>query len=217
MPPPFPSVPTIYPIVDTAICRARQLDPAALAQACLDGGARLLQVRAKDDASADVVALVRTMMRAAAAVGARVIVNDRADVARIAGADGVHVGQTDLSVDAVRAIVGPDRIVGLSTHDRRQVDSALGTSADYVAVGPIFDTGTKDTGYGPRGLDLIAYAAGRGKPVVAIGGMTLERAPDVVAAGASAVAVITDILVGGDPEARVRGFLARLAVPPFNV
>jgi thiamine-phosphate pyrophosphorylase len=217
MPPPFPSVPTIYPIVDTAICRARQLDPAALAQACLDGGARLLQVRAKDDASADVVALVRTMMRAAAAVGARVIVNDRADVARIAGADGVHVGQTDLSVDAVRAIVGPDRIVGLSTHDRRQVDSALGTSADYVAVGPIFDTGTKDTGYGPRGLDLIAYAARRGKPVVAIGGMTLERAPDVVAAGASAVAVITDILVGGDPEARVRGFLARLAVPPFNV
>ncbi len=117
----------------------------------------------------------------------------------------------------MRAIVGPDAIVGVSTHDRDQIDEALGGEASYVAVGPVFLTSTKDTGYAPRGLDLVRYAAGRGKPVVAIGGITLERAPDVVAAGASWLAVISDLLVGGDPEARVRAFVERLPAQPFKV
>ncbi len=133
-----------------------------------------------------------------------------------AGADGVHVGQTDLPVAEVRGIVGPDAIVGLSTHDRAQVDAALATDASYVAVGPIFSTATKETGYTARGLELVSYAAGRGKPVVAIGGITLERAPSVVAAGASAVAVISDILAGDDAEARVRAFLAALPAQPVQ-
>ena len=88
------------------------------------------------------------------------------------------------------------------------------TSASYIAVGPIFGTTTKDTGYSARGLDLIGYAAGRGKPVVAIGGITLERAAQVVAAGASGLAVITDLLTGGDAEARVREFVQRLRELP---
>ena len=149
--------------------------------------------------------------------GVRVIVNDRADDAALAPADGVHVGQDDLAVADVRAIVGPASIVGLSTHTREQIDRAIDSDADYVAVGPVFATATKDTGYDARGLDLVEYAAGRGKPIVAIGGITLARAPAVVSAGASAVAVITDLLVGDDVEARVRAFTAALPALPFKV
>ena len=156
-------------------------------------------------------------MAIARPAAAKVIVNDRADIARVTGADGVHVGQTDLPVESVRAIVGPHAIVGLSTHDREQIDRALESDATYVAVGPVFSTDTKDTGYSPRGLALVTYAAGRGKPVVAIGGITLERAEQVRSAGAWALAVITDILIGGDPEARVRAFADRLPDQPFNV
>lgn len=123
------------------------------------------------------------------------------------GAVGVHVGQDDLPVDEARRLLGPDAIVGVSTHDREQVDRALAGAASYVAVGPVYGTATKDTGYTARGLDLVRYAAGRGKPIVAIGGITLARAPAVLAAGASSLAVITDLL-SGDPEARARAFLA---------
>ena len=98
-------------------------------------------------------------MAAAAACGARVIVNDRADLAVLAGAAGVHVGQQDLSVETVRRIVGPGRLIGLSTHAPEQIDDALAGDTDYVAVGPIYRTATKDTGYEPRGLDLVRYAA----------------------------------------------------------
>ncbi len=210
--------PILYPIIDTALCEERGMDPVALAEACLRGGARLLQLRArKDESSAELVRLVERVVAAAHRVDARVIVNDRADIARLAQADGVHVGQTDLPVAAVRAIVGVDRLVGVSTHDREQIDDALRGDASYLAVGPIFRTATKDTGYTPRGLDLVRYAAHRGKPVVAIGGITLDGAAAVVTAGASAVAVIADILVGRDPEARVRAFVERLPVQPFKV
>jgi thiamine-phosphate pyrophosphorylase len=160
---------------------------------------------------------VERVIAVARPLDARVIVNDRADIARMADADGVHVGQGDLPVDAVRAIVGPDRIIGLSTHDRDQIDRALSGAATYVAVGPVFGSETKDTGYTPRGLELVAYAAGRGKPVVAIGGITLDRAPAVVARGAAAVAVISDLLAGNDPENRARQFVAALPGNPFNV
>ncbi len=148
---------------------------------------------------------------------ARVIVNDRADIARMADADGVHVGQDDLPVDAVREMIGPDRIIGLSTHDRDQIDRALSGAATYVAVGPVFGTDTKDTGYTPRGLELVAYAAGRGKPIVAIGGITLDRAPAVLERGAAAVAVISDLLAGNDPEDRTRRFVAAVPGNLFNV
>jgi thiamine-phosphate pyrophosphorylase len=192
----------------------------ALAEACLRGGARLLQLRAKDESSASLTTLAGRIVAAAHAVGAKVVVNDRADIALLSHADGVHVGQTDLPVAAARAIVGPDGIVGVSTHDRDQIDEALAGEASYVAVGPVFLTATKDTGYAPRGLDLVRYAAGRGTPgklIVAIGGITLERAPEVVAAGASWLAVISDILVGGNPETRVRAFVERLPAQPFKV
>lgn len=185
----------------------RGVDPRALASGCFAGGARFVQLRQKSAGSGSFVALAREILSLAGPAGAQLILNDRADLAVIAGAAGVHVGQQDLPVAAVRAIVGTDAIVGISTHTRPQVDEALDTTADYVAVGPVFQTSTKDTGYEPRGLDLLRYAAGRGKPVVAIGGITLETAPDVIAAGATSVAVISDLMAAGDVSERVRRYL----------
>jgi thiamine-phosphate pyrophosphorylase len=205
-----PGIPSLYAIVDVSVCRARGLDPRGVAQAFVAGGARLIQVRDKESGSAAALALAERVVAAAEPSGARVIVNDRPDLARLAGAAGVHVGQDDLPVDTARALLPPDAIVGTSTHTREQVDAALTTTATYVAVGPIYGTTTKDTGYGPRGLDLVRYASGRGKPVVAIGGVTLERVPALVAAGASSVAVISDLLAG-DPAERVRLYLDALA------
>jgi thiamine-phosphate pyrophosphorylase len=108
-------------------------------------------------------------------------------------------------------VVGGERaIVGVSTHDRAQVDAALAGGATYVAVGPIYGTSTKDTGYSARGLELVGYAARRGKPVVAIGGITVDNAADLVRAGASGLAVITNLLSGADPESQTRRFVAAL-------
>jgi thiamine-phosphate pyrophosphorylase len=205
-------LPSFYPVVDTAVCAARSMDPAALAAACLRGGARLIQLRHKSAGSAAFLSLARTFAALAAAHDAWLVVNDRADIARLAGAAGVHVGQQDLPVAAVRRLLGEDAIIGLSTHGPAQVDEALGLAVTYVAVGPIFGTTTKETGYEARGLSLIEYAAGRGKPVVAIGGLTLDRVRATIAAGASAVAVIGDLFEGGDPEARTREYLAELVL-----
>jgi thiamine-phosphate pyrophosphorylase len=199
------------------VCAARQLDAAAVASACVAGGAPLLQVRQKSGSSGAFFALADAVVRRAAGSATRVIVNDRADLAQAAGADGVHVGQDDLSPEEARAIVGDAAIVGVSTHTADQIDRALAGCASYVAVGPIFTTSTKETGYDARGLELVRYAAGRGKPVIAIGGITLARAPDVIAAGASAVAVIADLLVDSDIEQRVRAFVRALEPRPFKV
>jgi thiamine-phosphate pyrophosphorylase len=209
---------SLYAIIDVDVCAAHQLDPAAVAFASLRGGALLLQLRQKQQGSSGAfLSLADRVVEQARRHGAQVIVNDRADVAKLSGADGVHVGQEDLSPDDVRAIVGASAIVGLSTHTREQVDRALTTSASYVAVGPIFGTRTKDTGYGARGLDLVRYAAGRGKPVVAIGGITLARVQAVIDAGAAAAAVITDLIATTDVESRVNAFVRALPARPFKV
>jgi thiamine-phosphate pyrophosphorylase len=139
-------------------------------------------------------------------------VNDRVDLARLSGAAGVHVGQDDIPAAAARAQLGPAAIVGLSTHTVEQIEAALREPVTYVAVGPVFGTRTKATGYAPAGLDLVRAAVARagGIPVVAIGGITLDRAPDVLAAGASAVAVISDLLSGGDPASRAAAYCRSL-------
>jgi thiamine-phosphate pyrophosphorylase len=201
----------LYPIIDTSVCSARGLDPETVADACFAGGARILQLRDKHGSSAAFLALADRLVQRGHGCDARVVVNDRADVARLSGAWGVHVGQEDLYVRDVRRIVGAAAVVGISTHDERQIDAALETDATYVAVGPIFGTVTKDTGYTARGLDLIRYATGRGKPIVAIGGIALDRVEAVVEAGAAGIAVISDLLTTGDPEARTRDFIARIS------
>ena len=200
-----------YPIVDSGLCEGRGLDPGEVARACLRGGARLLQLRVKRGGSAAFLALADDIVTAARPYGATVIVNDRPDIARIAGAGGVHVGQDDLPPDEVRLVVGP-AVMGLSTHDEQQVDDALSSGSDYIAVGPIFQTATKLTAYDARGLGLVEYAAGRGKPVVAIGGIDLRSASAAIAAGAAAVAVISDVVSTGEVEARAREYVAALRI-----
>jgi thiamine-phosphate pyrophosphorylase len=200
----------VYPIVDADLCRTRDLSPRAMARACFQGGARLLQLRVKSGSSGEFLALASAVVEEARPFEAAVIVNDRADIARMAGAAGVHVGQDDLPPAEVRRIVAP-AVIGLSTHDLEQISAGLSSTADYVAVGPIFATATKETGYGARGFELVQAAANRGKPVVAIGGITLDRAVAVIAAGAASVAIITDLLVHGDPEARTREYIRALA------
>ncbi len=200
------SGPFFYPIVDIETCKEYGHDPLHVSRACFHAGAPWLQLRGKTISGAELLALTDAVVAAARDCSAKVIVNDRADIAAMAGAAGVHVGQDDLPVDSIRELLGPGALVGLSTHDQAQVDQALTSRADYLAVGPIYGTATKDTGYSARGLDLIRYAAGRGKPVVAIGGITLERTRQVVAAGASGIAVISDLL-RDDPERRARQFV----------
>jgi thiamine-phosphate pyrophosphorylase len=212
------SIPSLYVILDADVASRAGWKVPDLAGACLRGGARLLQVRAKSAGGAAFLAMARAVVADARAAGALVIVNDRADIAMLAGADGVHVGQEDLGVADVRRAFGRLRHVGLSTHTPRQISDAVATAASYVAVGPVFGTATKDTGYAAVGFDLLAEArraidatdGASPRPLVAIGGITLERAPDVLAAGASSVAVISDILATGDPEARVRAYVERL-------
>jgi thiamine-phosphate pyrophosphorylase len=199
----------LYPIVDIEMCQARGVEPEALALACFNGGARVVQLRVKAGSSAAFLDLANRVVESGRTFGAAVIVNDRADIARMARAAGVHVGQEDLRPEVVRDVLG-EGVIGLSTHDPEQIDDALQSAADYIAVGPIFDTTTKATGYSARGFDLVTHASGRGKPVVAIGGITLFRGPEVIRAGASSVAVITDLLTGNDPETRVRDYLRAL-------
>jgi thiamine-phosphate pyrophosphorylase len=187
-----------------------------LARAYLRGGARLLQVRAKHAPGASFLEAASAIVALAHREGAAVIVNDRADIARLAGADGVHVGQDDLAPALVRAIVGDEAIVGISTHTPEQLAAACQAPVlpGYVAIGPVFPTSTKLTGLDAVGLERVCAAAevtgARGLPLVAIGGITLDRAADVLRAGAASVAVISDLLSTGDPEGRVRAYVLRL-------
>jgi thiamine-phosphate pyrophosphorylase len=185
----------------------------ALARAYLAGGARFLQLRAKEATGRDFLAWADAIAAEARRHDARLVINDRADIALMAGVPAMHVGQDDLPVDAVRRVLGPDAFVGLSTHTPDQIDEALRQPISYVAVGPVFGTRTKATGYDAVGLDLVRHAATRAAgrvPIVAIGGITLDRARAVIDAGAQSVAVITDLVTTGDPEARTRDFVAAL-------
>jgi thiamine-phosphate pyrophosphorylase len=170
-------------------------------------------LRVKDAPDRQFLAWADAIAAHARAAGAQLIVNDRADIALMSGADGVHVGQEDLAPEAVRrAAAGRALMVGLSTHTLGQIAAAASQPADYVAIGPVFGTATKDTGYGAVGLEMVrAAAAGAGgKPVVAIGGVTIENARAAIDAGAASVAVISDLLSTGDPASRVRDYLGVL-------
>lgn len=210
---PTTQLPKLTAIVDVDVAQRAGWTPRDLAQAFLDGGARLLQLRAKQLSSAVFLPLADEIVQLGRAFDADVIVNDRVDIARLSAAAGVHVGQDDLPPAAARMLLGDEAIVGFSTHSPEQIAAAVRESVTYVAVGPIFGTRTKDTGYGPVGLELVRHAAQQSGalPIVAIGGITLETAASVLRAGAAGVAVISDLLAGGDPTARVRDYLRDLA------
>ena len=209
----------LYAIVDAGVAAKAGWTPPDLARAYLDGGARLLQLRAAGVDAATQLGWCQQIVRLATPLGARLIVNDRCDLALMAGAAGVHLGQDDLPIAAARRLLGPTALIGLSTHgehDAVQVDAAVRQTVSYLAVGPVYDTRTKVTGHAAVGLEAVRrtrLVAGT-RPVVAIGGITLATAPEVRAAGAASVAVIADLLAGGDPTRRVRDYLDALGEPP---
>ena len=211
--PPAP-FPRLYAILDADTIQARRIDPLALATAWLDAGVSLIQLRAKSLTLGPMVELAGGLVSLAAVRNALVIVNDRADVAVLAGAHGVHVGQEDLPPAAVRRVFGHAKrtLVGLSTHTAEQLKRALDEPIDYVAIGPIFPTGTKFSAWPEVGVSGVLEAAavvdGR-MPLVAIGGITLARASAVIEAGASAVAVIADLMTG-NPAERAAEYLRQL-------
>jgi thiamine-phosphate pyrophosphorylase len=178
----------------------------------MDGGARCLQIRAKELPSGAFLDLCDTITGAAAPYEAAVIVNDRTDLAAMSRAAGVHVGQDDLPPSRARGLLGLGAVVGLSTHTPAQVEAALREPITYVAVGPVFATRTKDTGYRAVGLEFVSTVArlAGSVPVVAIGGITLENASSVIAAGAAAVAVIGDLVAVPDVRGRTRAYLQTL-------
>ena len=201
--------------MDVPTCERAGWKPLDFTRACLDAGVRFLQLRAKDMPSGRLVELAGAIQADVLAAGARLVINDRVDVAGIVGASGVHVGQDDLAVEDARRLLGAAAFVGVSTHTPEQISAALHTPLSYLAVGPTFATRTKDTGYDSVGVALVAHAFStaepRGIPVVAIGGITLATAPSVIEAGAASVAVISDLFEGGDPGRRAKAYLSALA------
>jgi len=202
-------LPALYAIVDPLDTGRSPID---LAAALLDGGARLLQLRLKVAPAREVLEVARAVRPLARQASALLIVNDRPDVARAAEADGVHLGQDDLPVAAARAVLGSGGIIGVSTHSVAEARAAAAAGADYLGVGPVFDTTSKVGALAARGLDLVrAVRDAVTLPLVAIGGITPGTAPDVRAAGAEAVAMIAALVRAPDVAAAVRDTLARLA------
>ena len=206
-------LPRLYAILDVDLLRARGLEPLAVAGAWVDAGVRLIQLRAKHLSFGPMLELADELSTVARSAGARAVVNDRVDVARLAGAAGVHLGQTDLRPAEGRSLLGPNAIVGLSTHTPAQVEAACREPIGYVAIGPVYATTTKSGAEPIVGVEGVAAAAALAQranlPLVAIGGITLERAAAVIAAGADSVAVISD-LVSAAPGVRARQFLQAL-------
>jgi thiamine-phosphate pyrophosphorylase len=174
-------------------------------------GVRWLQYRDKSASARDLLETSQKLISSLSSRGSSLIVNDRPDVAALAGAAGVHVGQEDLDAEQARAVVGKEMWVGVSTHTLEQFRRAASTSADYIAVGPVFDTTSKANPDPVVGLELIRQVRPlTDKPIVAIGGITLDRAASVIAAGADSVAVIRDVLCAAKPAEQARRYLETL-------
>jgi thiamine-phosphate pyrophosphorylase len=171
-------------------------------------GVEIIQLRDKTAPPRSILLQAKELVALLASRGVRLILNDRPDIAQIAGASGVHVGQEDLPVSDARAICPAPSWVGVSTHNLEQLREAARTSADYIAVGPIFLTSTKRNPDPVVGLDLLRAARSiTDKPLVAIGGITLERAAEVYRAGANSIAVIRDLASAEDPGERARAWI----------
>ncbi len=182
------------------------LDPVAQARAACAGGAAAVQLRAKHAVDDRIVEWGRAIRELTRACGAAFVLNDRFDLALAVGADAVHLGQDDLPPDAIPETLRPRLAVGRSTHDLEQARRAVEEGVDYVALGPVFGTGTKDTGYDARGLSLLSevVALVSPRPVVAIGGIDEDNLPAALAAGAVGAAVISAVAGAADPEDSVR-------------
>ena len=201
-------LPKLYVILDAALLTTPEKDGALR---LADVGVRLLQYRNKQASARELLHTSRELSGLLRSRGVSFIVNDRPDVAFLSGADGVHVGQEDLDVEQTRTVAGPGKWVGVSTHNLAQFCAAAATSADYIAVGPVFSTSTKVNPDPVVGTEFIRQVCRlTDKAIVAIGGITLDRAAGVIEAGADAVAVGSDILRAADPGKRARQYIATL-------
>jgi len=198
----------LYVIVDPLDLEAR---PSELAARVLDAGARTIQLRWKTAATAALLEEAERIAVLARKAAAKFIVNDRADVALAVGANGVHLGQRDLPVEAARSILGPDRLIGLSTHNPTEVERANRTPVDYLGFGPIFPTRSKEKADPVQGIaGLERVRALTDKPIVAVGGITESNLAAVIEAGADAVALIAEIIRARNIGAKIRSLLAVL-------
>lgn len=185
--------PRFYPILDTGLLAARGMSLPDAAGALLDAGARIVQIRHKHPYSRAIYEDARKVAALAAATGAMLVINDRADIAALLGA-GLHVGQDDLHPDDARRVIGPSAMLGFSTHNETQMREALSLPVTYVAFGPVFATRSKQNPDPTVGLELLSRVRAMTQlPLVAIGGLTRETAPSVLAAGADSIAVIGDL------------------------
>jgi thiamine-phosphate pyrophosphorylase len=180
----------LYPILDAAFETEETM--ASGIESLARAGCRLVQLRAKELSAREFHRWAETACRVAREAGIRLVINDRVDVALLVGADGVHLGQDDLSPRSAREVLGDRAILGLSTHDVAEARRAAAEPVDYVAIGPVFETGTKPSGRPALGVSRVEEVrAIVAKPLVAIGGITLERAAPLYRAGVEAVAVIS--------------------------
>lgn len=206
---PAGGLPRLYAIVDP-LTTGR--DPVTLGCDLLTGGARLLQLRLKGASPAELLAVARRLRAHTRARGALLIINDHPDVARAVGADGVHLGQEDVPVAVARRLLGPEALVGLSTHDLDEARAALATDADYLGVGPVFTTTSKANALPARGPALVASVRRlTDRPLVAIGGITADTGAALLAAGADSVALIGALVTAADVPLATRRTLERLS------
>jgi len=198
-------LPRLYVILDAALLK---IPAKECAKSLVDAGVRLIQYRNKRASGRELFDTSRELAEYLNPLGVQFIVNDRADVAALVRAGGVHVGQDDLGVEQSREVMGQGKWVGISTHNSRQFRSALETSAEYIAVGPVFATGSKENPDPVVGMGFVSETrAMTDRPIVAIGGITLERAAEVIDAGADSVAIISDILSGENVGERARQYV----------
>jgi thiamine-phosphate pyrophosphorylase len=201
----------LYAILDRQISG---LDHVTAAARVLAGGARVIQLRDKQATFEELVDAGRQVLALTRRAGALLIINDNPYLAVEIDADGVHVGQEDIPADIAREIVGPDRIVGLSTHNRKQARAAESLPVDYIGIGPIFRTRTKKSDNPVMSTEFVRWVAKSIRlPHVAIGGITLDRIPEIRQAGGTRAAVISDIMGSGDITARTRQFVEAFEVP----
>jgi len=188
-------LPRFYPILDPDFLRARSFDPLEIARLLVDSGAGIVQLRHKGPYTRQAFELAEQVGGVVQAGGALYVINDRADIAAMLGADGVHVGQDDLPPEAVRRIGLDGLLLGLSTHSESQLSAGDSEPVDYLALGPIFQTGSKAKPDPVVGIaELARIRKLTTKPLVAIGGITIDQAPAVLEAGADSIALISDYL-----------------------
>jgi thiamine-phosphate pyrophosphorylase len=200
---------SLYVITGDKFSRGRPV--VEVARAAIEGGATVLQLREKDFTARQLIDAGYQLRRLTREKGVTFIVNDRVDVALAVGADGVHLGQDDLPIGMARRILGPGKIIGISTHSVEQALEAQRQGADYIGVGPVYETRTKDDVQAPVGVDLVRQVASVVSiPKVAIGGIKAHNVEEVIAAGADGVAVITAVVAAEDVSGAARELRSRI-------